>query len=140
MSSATEALLRPEEQKMADRGGGVRTIPLVSPGCGATQLINGITMFDPGAAVGLHWHNCEESVMVIEGDAVCVVDGREHALKTGDTTWLPPNLPHYFRNASTTKPMRIFWTYASAMATRTIASTGIEAPIAAEHVRVASPR
>ena len=127
------AVLRPENQKVADRGNGVRTIPLVSPGCGATQLINGITMFAPGAAVGMHWHNCEESVMVIEGEAIVVVNGKEHAVKEGDTTWLPPNVPHYFRNASRDKPMRIFWTYAAANATRTLAATGEEHPIAAEH-------
>ncbi len=129
------AVLRPGEQKVADRGNGIRTIPLVSPGCGAGQLINGITMFAPGAAVGMHWHNCEESVMVIEGEAFVVVNGKESFVKEGDTTWLPPNVPHYFRNASTEKPMRIFWTYASPTATRTLASTGQEHPIAAEHAK-----
>jgi tripartite-type tricarboxylate transporter receptor subunit TctC len=33
------------------------------------QMLNGITIFDPGAAIGEHFHNCEESVMVLEGAA-----------------------------------------------------------------------
>jgi quercetin dioxygenase-like cupin family protein len=118
---------------MADRGGGARTIPLVTPGIGSTQLLNGITIFDPGAAIGEHLHNCEESVMVLEGDAVAVLDGVEHRLGAGDTTWIPAGLPHFFRNASAEAPMRIFWTYASVAATRTLVATGETRPVAAEH-------
>ena len=130
---AQPAVLRPAERPMADRGGGARTIPLVTPGIGSTQLLNGITIFDPGAAIGEHLHNCEESVMVLEGDAVAVLDGVEHRLGAGDTTWIPANLPHFFRNASADAPMRIFWTYASVAATRTLVATGETRPVAAEH-------
>ncbi|WP_458094617.1 cupin domain-containing protein [Roseomonas sp. WA12] len=130
---AQPAVLRPAERPMADRGGGARTIPLVTPGIGSTQLLNGITIFDPGAAIGEHLHNCEESVMVLEGDAVAVLDGVEHRLGAGDTTWIPANLPHFFRNASAEAPMRIFWTYASVTATRTLVTTGETRPVAAEH-------
>ncbi len=132
---ATSAVLRPAEQPMADRGGGARTIPLVTPANGSTQLLNGITIFDPGAAIGQHFHNCEESVMVLEGEAVAVLDGVEHRLGPGDTTWIQANVPHFFRNASDTKPMRIFWTYASIEATRTLVATGETRPVATEHAK-----
>jgi putative monooxygenase len=132
---ATSAILRPGEQPMADRGGGARTIPLVTPASGSTQLLNGITIFDPGAAIGLHFHNCEESVMVLEGKAIAVLDGVEHRLGPGDTTWIQADVPHYFRNASTTEGMQIFWTYASIQATRTLVATGETRPIAAEHAK-----
>jgi putative monooxygenase len=130
---AAPAILRPSERPMADRGGGARTIPLVTPATGSTQLLNGITIFDPGAAIGEHLHNCEESVMVLEGDAIAVLGGVEHRLGPGDTTWIPAELPHYFRNASATQQMRIFWTYASVTATRTLVATGETRPVAAEH-------
>lgn len=132
---ASSAVLRPAELPMADRGGGARTIPLVTPASGSTQLLNGITIFDPGAAIGQHFHNCEESVMVLEGDAIAVLDGVEHRLGPGDTTWIQANVPHFFRNASATRPMRIFWTYASIEATRTLVATGETRPVAAEHAR-----
>jgi quercetin dioxygenase-like cupin family protein len=125
--------LRPSELAAADRGGGARTIPLVTPSRGATQLINGITIFEPGARIGEHFHDCEESVMVLEGDAVAVLDGQEHVLGAGDTTWIAPGIPHYFRNASAEKPMRILWTYASVTATRTLVATGETRAVAAEH-------
>ncbi len=126
-------MLRPAEQPVADRGGGNRTIPLVMPHIGARQLINGITAIAPGGAIGEHFHDCEESVIVLEGNAVAVLGGVEHAAGPGDTSWIPPGLPHYFRNASATEVLRIFWTYASATATRTLVSTGETRPVAAEH-------
>jgi len=126
------AILRPHELKTTDRGGGARTTPLVTRRCGSTSLINGITAFDPGAAIGLHFHNCEESVMVIEGEAIAEINGVRHYLNTNDTTWIPANVPHRFINASD-KPMRIFWTYAAIDATRTLVASGETRTIDAEH-------
>jgi len=128
------AILRPDELPVNDRGNGARTIPLVTRKCGSTSLINGITAFDPGAAIGLHMHNCEESVMIIEGEAVAEIDGVRHPLKTGDTTWIPANVPHRFLNECDS-PMRIFWTYARIDATRTMIATGETRTIDAEHAR-----
>ena len=127
------AVIRPGDQPVADRGGGNRTIPLVMPGVGARQLINGITIVAPGGAISEHFHDCEERVIVLDGTAIAVIDGAEHSVGPGDTSWIPPNLPHYFRNASATKPLRIFWTYASVTATRTLVATGETRPVAAEH-------
>ncbi len=127
------AVIRPADQPVADRGGGNRTIPLVMPGVGARQLINGITIIAAGGAIQEHFHNCEESVIVLEGAGIAVVGGAEHSVTAGDTSWIPPGLPHYFRNASATEPLRIFWTYASVTADRTLVATGETRPVAAEH-------
>ena len=132
-SPAQPAILRPRDLKTNDRGGGARTTPLVTRKCGSTSMINGITAFDPGAAIGLHKHNCEESVMVLDGNAIAEIDGIGHELGPNDTTWIPANVPHRFINASSSEPMRIFWTYASIDATRTMISTGEERAIDAEH-------
>ena len=118
----------------AVRGTPARTIPMVNRKCGSTQMMNGITMFDGGAAIPLHTHNCEESVMLIEGHAVAEIDGVEYELAPFETTWIPANVPHRFRNASASAPMRIFWTYASIDATRTLVSTGETRRVDAEHV------
>lgn len=126
------AILRPSDLPVNDRGNGARTIPLVTRACGSTSVINGITEIDPGAAIGLHKHNCEESVMVLEGEAIAEVDGVDYPLKAGDTTWIPPEVPHRFRNVGDTK-MRIFWTYATIDATRTMIETGETRTIDAEH-------
>lgn len=135
MSNAkpTAAILRPAELTPRNRGGGAKTTPLVTRGCGSTSLINGITAFEPGAAIGLHKHNCEESVMVLDGHAIAEVDGVQYRLGPNDTTWIPSDVPHRFINASDTEPMRIFWTYASINATRTMIETGETRTIDAEH-------
>lgn len=132
MTNMTPAILRPDELPVNDRGNGARTIPLVTRGCGSTSMINGITAFDPGAKIGIHFHNCEESVMILEGEAIAEIDGNRYPLKAGDTTWIPANVPHRFLNESD-RPMRIFWTYATVDATRTMVATGIEQSIDDEH-------
>ncbi|WP_454702362.1 cupin domain-containing protein [Agrobacterium burrii] len=133
MADMQPAILRPSELKSNDRGGGARTTPLVTRSCGSTSMINGITAFEPSASIGLHKHNCEESVMVLDGEAIVEIDGVQHRLSANDTTWIPANIPHRFINASGTKPMRIFWIYASIDATRTLIATGEERAIDAEH-------
>ena len=128
------AVLRPSEIKTHDRGGGASTTPLVGPGVGATAFINGITSFGPGTAIPFHSHNCEESVMLLEGEAMLDVEGQESVrLQALDTTWLPPNLSHRFRNLSDSQPMKIFWTYARLDATRTLTESGVTNFVSAEH-------
>jgi quercetin dioxygenase-like cupin family protein len=128
-------VLRPSEIASHDRGGGARTTPLVSPAIGAHGFINGITEFAPGAAIPFHSHNCEESVVLLEGDALLDIGGETHAVKPFETTWIPPNVSHRFRNVSSTQPMKILWIYASTQATRTLTETGETRPVSAEHAR-----
>ena len=132
MTQNKAAILRPDAMSVNDRGNGARTIPLVTRSCGSTSMINGITAFEPGAKIGVHFHNCEESVMILEGQAVAEIDGVRHSLKAGDTTWIPANTPHRFLNESDAL-MRIFWIYADINATRTMVETGIEQTIDEEH-------
>ena len=131
---AEGAVLRPSEIKPHERRGGARTIPLVTRKIGSTSMLNGITEFAPNATIPLHTHNCEESVMVLEGDAIAELDGVQHRMGASDTTWVPAGIPHRFINASDTKAMRIFWIYASVDATRTIVATGETRSIDSERV------
>jgi quercetin dioxygenase-like cupin family protein len=100
---------------------------------GSTSMLNGITEFQPGASIPMHSHNCEESVMVLDGECIAVMNGLEHSLGPSDTTFIPGGVPHRFINASQTQKARIFWTYASVRATRTMIATGETHPISAEH-------
>ncbi|MDE2305366.1 MAG: cupin domain-containing protein [Gammaproteobacteria bacterium] len=127
--------LRPTQEPNHDRGGGARTTPLVSPAIGAQGFLNGITDFAPRAAIPFHSHNCEESVLVLEGEAILEIDGEQIALGTLDTTFIPARVSHRFRNASDSANLRIFWTYARADATRTLTDSGETRPIASERAR-----
>lgn len=127
------ALMRPEEMTTYERGGGARTTPLVTRSVGTSSFITGYTAFDPGTKIAFHSHNCEESVVLVEGHAMLDIDGLEYQLKPLDVTYIPPNVPHRFRNLSDTQPMKILWIYANAEATRTLVETGATAPVSAEH-------
>jgi quercetin dioxygenase-like cupin family protein len=132
-------VLRPSEIPARQRGGGAKTIPLVTRRTGATSFINGITIFEPNAAIPLHFHNCDESVLMLEGSAIAEIDGVEVPVNAGDTSFIPAGIPHRFRNVSTTEGMRILWTYASINATRTIVATGETRSIDDEHQAPIAP-
>ncbi|MDQ1218009.1 cupin domain-containing protein [Microbacterium arborescens] len=132
ISSQPAHVFRPDQLPSKSRGGGARTIPLVTAARGGTTYLNGITIFEPGAAIGHHTHNVAESVMVIAGAAVVDIDGERTALSTFDTTFVPANIPHHFENASATEQMKIFWTYGSLDATRTLTGSGEHGRVDAE--------
>jgi quercetin dioxygenase-like cupin family protein len=126
-------ILRPGDLAARERGGGARTIPLVNALTGSQQTLSGITEFDPGAQVPRHYHNCEETVILLSGHGIAEIDGREVEVHPWDVSWIPPGVPHFFRNISASEKMRIYWTYSSLDATRTIAATGVTTRIDQEH-------
>ena len=126
-------ILRPSQCASRERGGGARTIPLVNALVGSEKTLSGITEFDPGAAIALHYHNCEETVMLLSGEGIAEIDGEEFAVHPLDTSWIPAGVPHRFRNVSQTEKMQIYWTYSSLDADRTIVATGITTRIDVEH-------
>ena len=129
------AFLRPDDMPTVDRGGGNRTIPLVGRGVGSTQMLTGITVIGPGSAIPRHHHNCEETVLVLEGHGFAEVGDAVRPVQEMDTTWIAPEVPHRFRNGSNTAVLKIFWVYAAIDATRTLEATGETRPVAAEHAR-----
>jgi quercetin dioxygenase-like cupin family protein len=131
--TAKARILRPSECTQRERGGGARTIPLVNALVGSEKTLSGITEFDPGAAIALHYHNCEETVVLLSGEGVAEIDGEQFTVRPLDTSWIPAGVPHRFRNASATEKMRIYWTYSSVDADRTIVATGITTRIDVEH-------
>ena len=102
-----------------ERGGGVRTWHLVTAERGATEFLTGITEFDPGAALAPHFHNCQESVTVLEGHAVFEADGESCTLEPTAATLVPTGTVHRFRNPGPDR-LRILFVYGSVNATRTV--------------------
>ncbi|HET7085450.1 MAG TPA: cupin domain-containing protein [Rhizomicrobium sp.] len=131
--TAKARILRPSECRQRERGGGARTIPLVNALVGSEKTLSGITEFDPGAAIALHYHNCEETVVLLSGEGIAEIDGEQFTVRPLDTSWIPAGVPHRFRNSSATEKMRIYWTYSSLDADRTIVATGVTTRIDVEH-------
>ena len=122
--TATHAILTEAQRPRISRGGGASTVQMVTPDAGSGAFLNGFTDIPPGGGIPLHFHNCEESVLVVSGRARVEIDGREHDAAATDVVWVPAGVPHRFSNPSATEPLRIFWTYASAAATRTLVGSG----------------
>ena len=131
--SAEPIVLRPADIPARQRGGGAKTIPLVTRRTGSSSFITGITIFGPGAAIPMHFLNCEESVLMLEGEAIAETGGAEYPVRAGDVTFIPAQIPHRFRNVSKTDGMKILWTYASIDATRTLVESGDTRSIDEEH-------
>jgi quercetin dioxygenase-like cupin family protein len=117
-------ILKFDQLEVVDRGTGVKTRLLVHKALGSEHLTSGFTRFDPGARIALHWHNCDESVVIAEGRAVAEVDGKRFEMTPFDTTFVKAGVPHRFLNESD-QPMAIIFTYASSNVTRTFADTGV---------------
>lgn len=115
----------------ADRGNGVRTAQLVRRLEGARTFLNGITEFNPGAALPFHFHNCDESVMILEGSAQVEVGQDSRSLSPFDTAFIRAGQHHRFVNSGDAK-LRIHWTYGSVDATRTIVAIGLAVDVVAE--------
>jgi quercetin dioxygenase-like cupin family protein len=113
------------------RGTGLRTSHIFTTADGAAQGLTGTTEFAPGAEVPWHTHNCEETVTILEGEALFEADGEQTELVAGDATWTPVGVVHRFANRGR-GPLRILWTYGSVDATRTLVVTGATTSIAAE--------
>ena len=121
---APNLLVRPGEVEPFDRGNGVRTIPYVGKwNCETNRVTTGQTQFAEGTGLPLHSHNVEESVLILEGEAVAEIDGEEFELVAGEATWVPAGVPHRFYNRGTGL-MRIYWVYGGRDVTRTITATG----------------
>jgi quercetin dioxygenase-like cupin family protein len=112
-----------EELPWLERGPGVRSKPLVRRDHGSEHLTTGVSDFAPGAAVAPHRHNCDESVVVLEGEATAEVNGRVYRLGPGDTAFIRAGVPHRFMNRGD-RTLRFMWIYAAGHVTRTFVETG----------------
>ena len=64
-----------------------------APSRGSSQMSMWTVELEPGSSGGLHQMDCEEVFLGLEGSAVAVVDGEEHALEAGDCLILPAGTP-----------------------------------------------
>tara|TARA_B110000503_G_scaffold86277_1_gene131369 strand:- start:1068 stop:1514 length:447 start_codon:yes stop_codon:yes gene_type:complete len=115
------------------RKGNVITKMFVSKSNGSSSMISGLTIIPPKQAIDLHYHNCEEAVIVLEGKAIAEVDKKKINLTKGDVSWIPPKVPHRFINSSKVNKLKIYWTYTSINANRTDVVTGKTKKIIEEH-------
>ncbi len=116
---ASPKLIRQDSVKHLERAPGVTVSSMVGEETGATQISSGITTFAPGSSNTTHYHNAEESVIVIEGEGVMVIGGEEHHVKPNDAAFITPGTHHRIINTGD-RPFRIAWSYATIHVSRTL--------------------
>jgi quercetin dioxygenase-like cupin family protein len=113
-------IVRSEEAERFEYDKGVWARKLAVPETGTENISVGIATFEPGASLPCHIHHCEESITIIEGEAIVEFGGRRERLRPYDTSHMPAGTPHRFLNASQTESMSILWVYASPHMGRTL--------------------
>ena len=90
---------------------------------GAQGICGGYGRFHPGASLPCHIHDFDESITIVEGSAVCYVQGRSYELSGYDTAFIPKGIPHRFMNQSDAA-MAMLWVYAGDEPDRILVDSG----------------
>ena len=75
------------------------------------EMSGGYGLFMPGGRLPAHVHDFDESICIISGTAVCIVEGRRYLMSDCSTALQPRGRVHYFINESN-GPMEMLWVYA----------------------------
>jgi mannose-6-phosphate isomerase-like protein (cupin superfamily) len=118
------SIIKTGKVRVLDRGHGIQTIPLVThQSAESPAFTTGISTYPKGEGAPLHSHNCPEQVTLLEGMGEVEIDGVVTSLEPYDSTYIPANRTHAFRNTGP-EPMKILWIYAGVQVTRTFADSG----------------
>jgi len=84
---------------------------------GSKYTTFGRTLFAPGVSSqhALHKHkNAEEIILVLKGHGDSVVGEDTLPMGPGDVCYIPPGVPHGFKNLSANEPCEIIFVYGGA--------------------------
>lgn len=120
---AETTIIKIEDVPVFERGDGVKTTLLVGKEICGAGITSGLTSFPVGKEVPVHCHNCDEQVVLLEGDCEVEIEGERTPVTAMDTTFIEAGKFHRFVNVGDT-PATILWTYDSDHVTRTFEETG----------------
>ena len=103
-------VIRHAEAEALERAPGASSRPMTTEATGSSVLFTGVTVFQSGADIRLHYHDCDEVITIIEGEAVCEVAGEYFTLQPYDVVFVPQGRHHRFLNRGP-GVMRFVWAY-----------------------------
>ena len=112
-------VIRREEVESLQRAPGVSVASSVTKEVGATEISSGITTFQAGSSNTTHYHNAEESVIVMEGEGILMINSEENYVRQYDAAFITPGTHHRLINTGEA-PFKIAWSYATVDVTRTL--------------------
>jgi len=65
---------------------------------GAKNLAFGVATYNPGEKADLHVHDIEESMYILDGQAMIKIGDKQYKLKKGMAVYIPPNERHMLEN------------------------------------------
>lgn len=118
-AGASEGLVRFEEAPIYELAPRAHFRDLFARRLGSQGICGGYGLFEPGASLPCHFHDYDESITIVTGQAICQVAGQEHALGDCGTACIPQGRPHRFINRAGS-PMAMIWVYAGDEPQRTL--------------------
>ena len=114
-----EKLSRFSEMPVYELSNGTFFTDLFAKRLGASGICGGYGRFATGASLPCHFHEYDESITILGGEAHCLVQGASFHLNNLDTAFIPTGKPHRFLNQGDTE-MAMIWVYAGDEPDRTI--------------------
>jgi mannose-6-phosphate isomerase-like protein (cupin superfamily) len=106
-----------------DRGKGVGTRLLCNASICGAEVTTGTTVLPVGKSVAMHWHNCDEQIVILRGKAEAEFGGQRRPIRKNEVAFIPAGEPHCFHNVGK-KPVLMLFIYDAGEVTRTFADTG----------------
>jgi quercetin dioxygenase-like cupin family protein len=116
-------LTRPDQAPSDELAPGVGLRLLATGSLGANGLTTALVTFEVGAELPYHTHPFSEAIVVLEGRAEVLVEGRSHLLEPFDAIHIPSGTAHATRSASADRPAVLHSSFASETPTRQLVST-----------------
>ena len=116
-------IVKIDNEPVIQRGNGIETLLLIGRERCDAKVTSGMTSFPAGTEVPVHRHNCDEQVVMIEGEADVEIEGERTAVRPMDTIYIAAGRWHRFVNTGPGR-MKILWIYDSPEVTRTFKESG----------------
>lgn len=102
MTDSAEAVIRQIDEvpsMSVDKSRGATIQVLLGPEQGTPSFITRRFNLHPGGRIPCHRHtNIEHEQVVLSGEMVLCLDGRERTVKAGDAIFIPAGVSHWYEN------------------------------------------